>query len=80
MSKLKVVSLVEMKTGQSGQIRQIYGGRGMAARLQALGLYPGKKITKLSAVSRGPVVVEIDRTRVALGHGCARRIFVEIEK
>lgn len=78
MSKLKVVSLVEMKTGQSGRIRQIYGGRGMVARLQALGFYPGKKITKLSAVSRGPVVVEIDRSQIALGYGRATRIFVEI--
>ncbi len=80
MSKLKVVSLVEMKTGQSGRIRQIYGGRGMVARLQALGLYPGKKITKLSAVLRGPVVVEIDRSQIALGYGRANRIFVEIGK
>ncbi|MGB4682310.1 MAG: FeoA family protein [Dethiobacteria bacterium] len=77
---MKVVSLVDMKTGQSGRIRQIYGGRGMTARLQALGLFPGKRITKLSSVLRGPVVVEIDRTRVALGHGCASRIFAEIEK
>ncbi len=52
----------------------------MVARLQALGLYPGKKITKLSDVLRGPVVVEIDRTRIALGHGRASRIFAEIEE
>lgn len=76
---MKVVSLVDMKTGQSGRIRQIYGGRGMTARLQALGLFPGKRITKLSSVLRGPVVVEIDRTRVALGHGCASRIFAEVD-
>jgi len=76
---VKVVSLVDMKTGQSGRIKQIYGGRGMMAKLQPLGLYPGKKITKLSSVMRGPVVVEIDRTRVALGHGCASRIFAEVD-
>lgn len=76
---MKVVSLVEMKTGQSGRVRQIQGGRGMVARLQALGLHPGKSVTKLSAIfNRGPVVLEIDRSQVALGYGQANRIFVEI--
>lgn len=75
-----MVSLVEMKTGQSGQIKQIYGGHGMVARLQALGIHPGKRVTKLSAVfHKGPVVLEIDRSQVALGYGQASNIFVEIE-
>ncbi len=80
VSKLKVVSLVEMKTGQSGRVKKIYGGKGMVARLQALGLHPGKKLTKLSTFfQRGPVVVEIDRSRVAMGYGRANRIMVEVE-
>ncbi|HOB29504.1 MAG: FeoA family protein [Dethiobacteria bacterium] len=70
-----------MKTGQSGRIKEIHGGRGMVARLQALGFYPGKKVTKLSAISqKGPVVVEIDRSRIALGYGRANRILVEVEE
>ncbi len=76
---MKTVSLAEMKTGQSGRVKKIYGGRGMVARLQALGLYPGKEVTKLSAFfQKGPVVVEIDRSRVAMGYGRASRIFVEV--
>lgn len=72
--------MVEMKTGQSGRVKQIYGGRGLVSRLQALGIYSGKKVTKLSAVfQRGPVVVEVDRSRFALGYGCAKRIFVELD-
>ncbi len=77
---LKLVSLVEMKTGQSGTVRTINGGQGMVARLQALGLHPGKKVTKLSTVfHKGPVVVDINRSRIALGYGRACRIFVEID-
>lgn len=80
MSKLKVVSLVDMKTGQSGRVKKIYGGRGMRDRLQALGVHPGKRLTKLSTFfQRGPVVVEIDRSRVAMGYGRANRIFIEVE-
>ena len=79
MSKLKTVSLTEMKTGQSGRIRKIYGGRGALARLQALGLHPGKRVTKLSAFfQKGPVVIEVDRSRVAVGYGRANRIFVDL--
>ena len=77
---LKLVSLAEMKAGQSGKVRSINGGQGMVTRLQALGLHPGKKITKLSTVfQRGPVVVDVNRSRIALGYGRACRIFVEID-
>lgn len=77
---MKVVSLVEMKTGQSGRVSQIHGGHGMVTRLHALGLHPGKTVTKISTVfQRGPVVLEIDHSQVALGYGRANRIFVEVE-
>jgi len=77
---LKLVSLAEMKAGQTGIVRTINGGQGMVARLQALGLHPGKKITKLNTVfQKGPVVVEINRSRIALGYGRACRIFMEIK-
>ncbi|HHW73997.1 MAG TPA: ferrous iron transport protein A [Firmicutes bacterium] len=77
---MKTVSLAEMKTGESGRVKKIYGGRGMVARLQALGLHPGKRVTKVSTFfQKGPVVVEIDRSRVAMGYGRANRIFVEID-
>lgn len=75
---MKLISLAEMKTGQSGTVKTIHGGHGLSAKLQALGLYPGKKITKLSTVfNKGPIVVDINRSRIALGYGCACRIFVE---
>ncbi|HHX87662.1 MAG TPA: ferrous iron transport protein A [Firmicutes bacterium] len=70
-----------MEPGQTGTVKAIDGGRGMAARLQALGLYPGQKLTMLSSVFlKGPVVVEINRSQVALGYGRACRIYVELKK
>lgn len=78
---MDVVTLAEMKTGQSGRVCRVQGGPGMVARLQALGLHPGKKVTKLSAVfHRGPVVVGVDHSRIALGYGRANRILVEVER
>ncbi len=50
----------------------------MVNRLSALGIRPGKRITKISAMlMRGPVTVQVDRAQVAVGFGMASRIIVE---
>jgi ferrous iron transport protein A len=71
-------TLVHLKNGQSGTVVEIQGGRRMVDRLNALGIIPGKKITKTSAMlMRGPVTVEVDRTEVAIGFGMASRVVVK---
>jgi len=78
MSDEKQISLAQMLTGQSGMILRIEGGHGMVNRLNTLGIIPGKKITKVSSMlMRGPVMIEVDRTQVALGFGMAKRILVQ---
>lgn len=70
-------SLTDMKINESGTIVEIQGGEGMSMRLAAIGVIPGKKITKVSASSaRGPVRITIDRAQLALGHGMAGKILV----
>jgi ferrous iron transport protein A len=72
------VSLISLKKGQSGTIINISAGHGWADRLSALGIIPGKKITKVSSMlMRGPVTVQVDRINIALGHRMARRIIVK---
>jgi len=40
---------------------------------------PGKKIMKISGIPlSGPVIVDIDRTQVALGFGLAKKVLVEV--
>ena len=79
MSNGKQTPLSKMQTGQSGVIAEIRGGYGMVNRLAALGLRPGKRITKVSSmIMRGPVTVEVDRAQVAIGHGMARRIIIDL--
>ncbi len=81
MSDEKQVSLDQMKPGQSGIILSIDGGHGIVMRLNTMGIIPGKKITKISSqLMRGPVMIEIDRTRVALGFGMAKRILLQLIK
>lgn len=75
------VTLVQMNTGQKGRVIGVTGGHGLVARLAALGVRPGKQITKVSSVFlRGPVTAQVDHTQIAIGFGMARRILVELEE
>ena len=76
----KQITLTRMQTGQSGIVVEILGGHGMVNRLDALGIRPGKRITKVGSMfMRGPVTVQVDRAQVAVGFGMASRIIVELD-
>ena len=80
MADKKQVTLSKMQPGQRGRVVQIEGGHGMVNRLSALGIMPGKKITKISSMlMRGPVTIEVDRVQVAIGFGMAKRIIIELD-
>ena len=71
----------QMCPGQSGKVVEIDGGVGLVNRLSAMGIRPGRKITKLSSMlMRGPVTVQQGSTRLAIGFGMARKILVEIDQ
>ncbi len=75
----KQVTLARMRAGQSGMVLRIEGGHGLVNRLNALGIIPGKRITKISSMLMwGPVTVEVDRTQVAVDFGMASRILVQL--
>jgi ferrous iron transport protein A len=78
MTNTKYTTLARMRRGQSGIVIQIQGGRGLFNRLNALGIIPGKRITKISSMlMRGPVTIEVDRVEVAIGFGMANRVIVK---
>jgi ferrous iron transport protein A len=73
--------LAEMRTGQTGTVVGVMGGHGLIRRLDALGIRPGRKVTKLSStLFSGPVILRVDNTQVAVGFGMARKIIVETDK
>ena len=75
------LTLAEMKTGQTGTVVEVLGGHGLIRRLDALGIRPGRKVTKLSyTLFRGPVMLRVNNTQVAVGFGLARKIIVEADK
>ena len=76
-----IVDLTKMRTGESGSVVRLEGAGGFLARLQNLGIRPGKKITKVNAhFWRGPITVQVDRANVALGFGMASRVMIEVER
>jgi len=78
MPNTKYTTLALMRRGQSGTVVQIQGGRGLVDRLNALGIIPGKRITKISSMlMRGPVTIEVDRVEVAIGFGMANKVIVK---
>ena len=75
------LTLAEMRTGQTGTVVGVMGGHGLIRRLDALGIRPGRKVTKLSStLFRGPIILRGDNTQVAVGFGMARKIIVEVDK
>ena len=74
-------TLPQMQAGQTGTVVEIRGGFGFFRRLNALGIFPGKRITKISSMlARGPVTIEVDRGQVAMGFGMANRIVVQLDE
>jgi len=65
MSDGKLVTLRQMQLGQKGKVAQIQGGFRLVNRLNALGVRPGTRITKISAL--------------AVGFGMANKIIVELD-
>ena len=76
----KQVNLAWMRAGQSGIVAQVRGGHGLVGRLSALGIRPGKRITKVSSMlMRGPITIQVDRAQVAIGFRMAMDVIIELD-
>jgi len=76
-----IISLVDMKRGERGVVREIQGGMGATQRIQSMGIRIGKKIKKEEAhFWRGPQTVLVDNFKVAIGFGMASKIMIEVER
>ena len=62
------------------RVMAIEGGHRVRAHLNTLGIHVGDWLTVVErAPFRGPVLVEINGTRLALGRGVAAKVQVEID-
>ena len=70
------LSLGAAESGRRLRVAGLAGGPALRTRLAALGLLPGTVVTILRRQGRGPLVLEVRGSRVALGRAVARHIQV----
>ena len=69
-----MVPLTKLKVGETGVVRRLDGGRGLIGRLAVLGFTPDAEVTMLQNFGRGPLIVTVRDTRIALGRGEAGKV------
>ena len=80
MYREKLTTLARMKSGESGMVVQIAGGHGITNRLSALGIMPGKRVTKVGSMPmHGPVTIVVDRVQIAIGFGIANKVVINLD-
>ncbi len=71
------MTLSEMPAGADATILAFEDGRAVNNRLASLGFTPGVRVNMTQNYGRGPLIVTVRGTRVALGRGEAAKIIVE---
>jgi len=76
------MKLIDTKTGLEYNLNNLDNlGRTLKKRLLDLGLIPNCKFKVIVMQDRGPVLLEIKGTRIAIGRGMAEKIEVrEVER
>ncbi|MCX7994792.1 MAG: fused ferrous iron transport protein A/B [candidate division WOR-3 bacterium] len=73
------INLTMMKSGEKGKVVEIAGGKDNLKKLEALGIVPGVEVTKISEqLMRGPVVIKVGQTQIAIGYGMAKNVIVDV--
>ncbi|HDQ03039.1 MAG TPA: ferrous iron transport protein A [Deltaproteobacteria bacterium] len=72
--------LTNVKAGKRAVLVSIDGGRCAEMRLAEMGFLPGVEIQVINNSGIGPLTVNIKGTKMALGHGLARKILVKEEQ
>ena len=71
------VNLIKIEPGREVMVTQLEGGRQFLEKAESMGLRTGICIKKLSAqVMHGPVTIQIGSSKVALGYGMAKKVWV----
>ena len=77
MSERRPSPLEQLAPGMHAVVCAIQGGAEFSGRLAGMGLVRGAPIEMLQNVGRGPLLVRVHETRIALGRGEAMKILVQ---
>ncbi|MBP7211463.1 ferrous iron transport protein A [bacterium] len=72
------IALTELSNGKSAMVVDLQAQRNALLKFETLGIIPGVRIKKISsAILHGPIIVEKDFTKVALGYKMATKVLVK---
>ena len=76
----RMMTLDAVHARRQARVILIEGGHGVRSHLNTLGIHIGDWLTVVErAPFRGPVLVEVNGTRVAIGRGIASKVKVEVD-
>lgn len=73
----KSLPLTEIKNGTRIRVAALRGGRDFQERVSSMGLYVGCEAEILINGAEGRMIIAVNDTRIALGHGMAQKIMVK---
>ncbi len=71
------MNLADVANGKKGVILELDTGTRLFNRLVSMGINEGNEFTVVRNNSRGPVVIDVDGSRFAVGRGMAEKILVK---
>lgn len=80
-SEMGLIELTKAPFNQPLEIRSVSGGFGWEKKFDSLGIRRGRKLRKIACQPfGGPVVIEVDGSKISLGRGIASKIEVDVVK
>ena len=79
MDRLKIIPLALLSPGKKARVISIMAGRGLQERLTGIGIGLGSEVEVIYQGGRGPFLVAVKETRLAIGRGMAYKIMVALD-
>jgi ferrous iron transport protein A len=74
-----MIPLLYSRSGEVVKVTKLAGGRNFIDKLASMGIYIGTELKIVKDGKNGPLIIAVGNTRIGLGQGMARRIFVKEE-
>ena len=68
--------LNDAEIGKDMMVIAVNGGKCLKKRLASMGILPGRPLKVVNTSGRGQLIVNINETTLALGHGMTKKIHV----
>jgi len=76
VGKEGLMNLENAPEGFEGVVAHIDGGDRVSQRMIALGIVPGTRIKVVRNAAFGPLIVDVEGTRIALGRGVSSKVWL----